>query len=114
MFRFVRVLFFGALALMALIPLGIVLAVVGLPIAAVLGLLALPVLLVLFLVGLPLLIIVGSVLGLLGATFGVVVAFLTLGAVALKLAFIVLVPILILGWVVRSAVGPGDRARIRS
>ena len=103
---------FGALALMALIPLGVVLAVVGLPIVAVLGLIALPVLLVLFLVGLPLLIIVGSVLGLLGATFGVVVAFLEFGAVALKLACIVLVPILILGWVglrmagVRSASRP--------
>ena len=112
MFRFLRVLFFGALALMALIPLGIVLTVVGLPIVAVLGLLALPVLLVLFLVGLPLLIIVGSVLALLGATFGVVVAFLTLGAVALKLAFVVLVPILIIGWVVRNAVSSGDRVRI--
>jgi hypothetical protein len=113
MFRFVRVLFFGALALMALIPVGIGLAVVGLPIVAVLGLLALPVLLVLFLVGLPLLIIVGSVIGLLGATFGVVVAFLTLGAVALKLAFVVLVPILIIGWVVRTTVSPADRVHIR-
>lgn len=114
MFRFLRVLFFGAVALMALIPVGIVLAVVGLPIVAVLGLLALPVLLVLFLVGLPLMIILGSLLALLGATFGVVVAFLALGAVALKIAFIVLVPILIVGWVVRHAVSPADRVRIRS
>jgi hypothetical protein len=113
MFRVLRVLFFGALGLLLLIPVGIVLAVVGLPVVAILGLLALPLLLVLFLVGLPIMIIVGSVLALLGATFGVVVAFLTLGIVAVKLAFVVLVPILILGWIVRRVAAPDNRMRLR-
>ena len=87
MFALLRGLFFGALALMALIPIAILLAVVGLPIIAVIGVLALPVLLVLFLVGLPFLIIFAVVAGLLGAVFGVVMAFLSLGVVVLKIAF---------------------------
>ncbi|MDB4873835.1 MAG: hypothetical protein JWM41_281 [Gemmatimonadetes bacterium] len=106
MFALIRALFFGALALMALIPVGIVLAVVGLPIVAVLGLLALPLLLVLFLVGLPLLIVVSVVVGLIGATFGVLMAFLSVGIVALKIAFVVLVPLLILAWLARRMFGP--------
>ena len=76
MFELLRALFFGALALMALIPVAIVLAVVGLPIVAVIGVLALPVLLVLFIVGLPFLVIFAVVAGLLGATLGILMAFL--------------------------------------
>ena len=64
MFAFARALFFGALALMALIPIAILLVVVGLPIIAVLGLLALPAILVLFLIGLPILILCAVVVGL--------------------------------------------------
>jgi hypothetical protein len=100
-----RALFFGALGLVVLIPVGVLLALVGLPIAAVLGLLALPVLLVLFIVGLPLLIIFATVIGLLGATVGVVMAFLAFGVVAVKLAFVVLLPLLLLGGLARRAIG---------
>jgi len=113
MFALIRGLFFAAIGLIVLIPLGIVLATVGLPIVAVLGLLALPVLLVLFLVGLPLLIIVATVVGLIGAVFGILMAFLSVGVVALKIAFIVLVPLLILGWIVRRIVSPPDRLGMR-
>jgi hypothetical protein len=113
MFGFARALFFGTLALMALIPVAILLAVVGLPILAVLGLLALPVLLVLFLVGLPFLIIFTVIAALLGATFGVLMAFLSIGAVALKVAFVVLVPLMILGWLVRVIFGTRDRRGLR-
>ena len=91
---------------------GILLAVVGLPVVAVLCLLALPLLLVLFIVGLPVLIVVAAVLGLIGATFGVLMAFLALGAVALKVAFVVLVPLLILGWVARRMFGSRSDFRI--
>jgi len=70
--------------------------------------LALPVLLVLFLVGLPFLIIFAVVAGLLGATFGIVMAFLSLGVVVLKIAFVVLVPLLIIGWVARRVFAPGN------
>jgi hypothetical protein len=101
MFAVLRVLFFGALALMAMIPIGIVLVAVGLPIAVACGLLALPMLLVLFLIGLPILIIGTTIVALMGATVGVVMAFLSFGIVALKLAFIILVPLLILGWLAR-------------
>src|SRR4051812_48436277 len=101
MFALIRGLFFAAIGLIVLIPLGIVLATVGLPIVAVLGLLALPLLLVLFLVGLPILIIVATVVGLIGAVFGILMAFLSVGVVALKIAFVVLAPLLILGWIVR-------------
>ena len=113
MFAFARALFFGALALMALIPIAILLAVFGLPIIAVLGLLALPAILVLFLVGLPILILFAVVAALVGVTFGVLMAFLSVGMVALKIAFIVLVPLLILGWMVRRTFDATGSARIR-
>jgi hypothetical protein len=108
MFTFFRVVFFGALALLALIPIGIILAAVGLPIVAVLCLLALPVILVLFLIGLPffILFVVGTAL--IGATVGVIMAFLSLGVIVLKIAFVVLVPLLILGWVLRRVFAPAD------
>jgi hypothetical protein len=102
LFSFVRFLFLAAFGLLVLIPVGIVLAAIGLPVIAVLGVLALPLFLVLLLVGLPFLIIGGVVLGLLGAVFGVLMAFLTLGAVVLKVAFIVLVPVLIISWLLRG------------
>jgi hypothetical protein len=112
MFAFARALFFGALGLMLLIPVAAFLAVIGLPIALVLGILALPVLIVLFVVGLPLLIVGGLVVGILGAVFGVVMAFLSLGFVALKLAFFILVPLMILGWIIRRLVGGGQRVHV--
>jgi hypothetical protein len=112
MFAFARALFFGALGLMALIPIAVFLAIIGLPIALVLGVLALPVLIVLFLVGLPLLIVAAVLVGVVGAVFGVVMAFLSLGFVALKLAFFVLVPLMILGWVVRRLIGADQRVRV--
>ena len=75
---------------------------VGLPVIAVAaGFWRCPVLLVLFLVGLPILIVFAVVTALVGVTFGVLMAFLSVGMVALKIAFIVLVPLLILGWLVR-------------
>jgi hypothetical protein len=116
MLALMKVLFFGALGLLVLIPLGIGLAVFGLPIAAVLCVVALPVLFVLFLIGLPFLIIFATVLGLLGAVFGVLMAFLSLGVVALKVAIVVLIPILIIGWVLRMMFGRSsayDRALMR-
>lgn len=113
MFALIRGLFFAAIGLIVLIPLGIVLASVGLPIIAVLGLLALPLLLVLFLVGLPILIIFATAIGLIGAVFGILMAFLSVGVVAIKIAFIVLVPLLILGWIVRRLVSPSDRFGVR-
>jgi hypothetical protein len=112
MFALVRALFFGALALMALIPVAIVLAVVGLPIVAVIGVLALPVLLVLFIVGLPFLVIFAVVAGLLGATFGILMAFLSLGAVVLKIAFVILVPLMILGWIARRMFDSNSALRV--
>ena len=112
MFAFARALFFGALGLMLLVPAAILLAAIGLPIALVIGILALPVLIVLFLVGLPLLIIGGLVVGLLGAVFGVLMAFLSVGIVALKLALFVLVPVVILAWIVKRLVGGGQRAHV--
>ena len=105
MFALLRALFFGALSLVLLIPIAIVLATIGLPIALVLCVLALPVLLVLFLVGLPFLIIFATVIGLIGAVFGVLMAFLSVGMVALKIAILVLVPLLILGWIARRIFG---------
>jgi len=113
MFALARALFFGALALMALIPAAILLAVVGLPVVAVLGLLALPAILVLFLIGLPFLILFAVVADLVGVTFGVLMAFLSVGMVALKVAFIVLVPVLILGWMVRRVFDASGSRRIR-
>jgi len=113
MFALIRGLFFAAFGLIVLIPIGIVLASVGLPVIAVLGLLALPLLLVLFLVGLPILIVFATVVGLIGAVFGVLIAFLSVGIVAIKIAFIVLVPLLILGWIVRRLASPPDRLGMR-
>ena len=101
MLSFIRFLFFGALGLLALIPVGILLAAVGLPVLVIVGALAVPLLVVLFLVGLPLLVMASVGIGLLAATFGVIVAFLSLGAVVFKLAVIVLVPLLILSWLLR-------------
>jgi hypothetical protein len=112
MFAFARALFFGALGLMVLIPVAVFLAVIGLPIALVLGILALPVLIVLFLVGLPLLIMGAVLVGIVGAVFGVVLAFLSVGFVALKLAFFVLVPLMVLAWIVRRLVGGDQRVRV--
>jgi hypothetical protein len=114
MFAFARGLFFGALALMALIPAAILLAVVGLPVIAVLGLLALPAILVLFLVGLPFLVLFAVVAALFAVTFGALMAFLSVGVVALKFAFVILVPLLILGWLMRRMFGEtsGWRARV--
>jgi hypothetical protein len=112
MFGLFRALFFGALALLALIPIAIVLAVIGLPVIAVLAVLCAPVLLVLFLVGLPILIVFAVVVGLLGATFGVLMAFLSVGFLALKVAIIVLVPLLILAWIARRVFGPPTDARL--
>jgi hypothetical protein len=86
MFALLRGLFFGSLALMALIPVGVLLATIGLPVALALGLL--------------------------GATFGVMVAFLAVGVVAIKIAFIVLAPLLVLGWMVRRVFGAAGDARI--
>ena len=108
----VRALFFGAFALLVLLPIGIVLAVVGLPIVGIIGILALPVLLVMFLVGLPLLIVIAGVTALLGATFGIVMAFFSLGVVVLKVAFIVLVPVLIIGLLTRRVFEPTRSMRV--
>jgi len=110
MFAFARALFFGALGLMLLVPAAILLTVIGLPIALVVGILALPVLIVLFVIGLPLLIFGGLVVGLLGAVFGVLMAFLSVGFVALKLALLVLLPIVVLTWIVKRLAGGGQRA----
>lgn len=112
MFGFMRALFFGALALLALIPVAILLVTIGLPVIAVIAVLCAPVLLVLFIVGLPILIVFAVVVGLLGAVFGVVMAFLALGMVALKIALIVLVPLLILAWVARRVFGPSSHERL--
>jgi len=46
-------------------------------------------------------------------TFGVLMAFLSVGMVALKIAFIVLVPLLILGWMVRRVFDATGSPRIR-
>jgi hypothetical protein len=112
-FGLLRALFFGALALVALIPVAIVLSIIGLPVVLVLGLLALPVLLVLFLIGLPIFIMIVTAIALMGATLGVVMAFLAVGVVALKIAFVVLVPLLVLGWIVRRVFGPPPEVRLR-
>ena len=77
---------------------------IGLPIAPCSRARA-PVLLVLFLVGLPFLIVFATVVGLLGAMFGVLMAFLSVGLVALKIAILVLVPLLILAWIARRIFG---------
>lgn len=95
-----------------MVPAAILLAVIGLPIALVVGILALPVLIVLFVVGLPLLIVGGLVVGLLGAVFGVLVAFMSVGLVALKLALFVLVPFVVLAWIVKRLAGGGQRAHV--
>ena len=112
MFSFVKALFFGAIGLLVVVPLAIVLSMVGLPIVAVLGLVALPVLLVLFLIGLPFLIIFSVVLGLLGAAFGIVMAFLSLGVVVLKVALLVLIPLAILGYILRRMFGSPTGERV--
>jgi hypothetical protein len=112
MFAFARALFFGALGLMLLIPVAVALAIVGLPVALVLGILAMPVLIVLFLVGLPFLILVSVLLALVGAVFGEVMAFLSVGFVAIKLAFFILVPLMVLGWIVRRLVGGPQRVHV--
>ena len=78
----------------------------------VLALLALPVILVLFLVGLPFLIVFAAGMALIGATFGVVMAFLSVGIVALKLTFIVLVPLMVLGWAARRLFGARNELRL--
>lgn len=113
MFGLLRGLFFGALALLALIPIAILLAVIGLPVVAVIAILCAPLLLVLFLVGLPILIVFSVVVGLLGAVFGVLMAFLSIGVVALKIALIVLIPVMILAWLARRMFGHSDRAHLR-
>ena len=46
------------------------------------------------------------VAGLLGAVFGIVMAFLSLGVVVLKIAFVVLIPLLIIGRVARRVFAP--------
>lgn len=112
MFALIRALFFGALGLLFLIPIGIVLAVVGLPVVAVVGVLALPVLLVLFIVGLPIMIVFATIAALLGVTFGVLMAFLSLGAIVLKVALLVLIPVLFIGWVLRHLFAPADPYRM--
>ena len=53
------------------------------------------------------------VAALVGVTFGVLMAFLSVGMVALKVAFIVLVPLLILGWMVRRMFDATGPPRIR-
>ena len=40
-------------------------------------------------------------------------AFLSVGIVALKVAILVLVPLLILGWIARRVMGPSDDYRLR-
>jgi len=70
-------------------------------------------LLVLFLIGLPFLILFAVVLALLGAVFGVLMAFAALGFVVLKVALLVLIPVLIIGWIVRRVMGPSDGYRLR-
>jgi hypothetical protein len=72
----------------------------------------LPVLLVLFLVGLPFLIIFAVLAGLLGAVFGIVMAFLSLGIVVLKVAIVVLVPLLIIGWIARRVFASDQGMRV--
>lgn len=108
MFVVMRALFVGALALLALIPVGVVLAAIGLPVMIVLCVLALPLVIVLAVVGLPLFIVGVAGIALLGATFGVLMAFLSLGVVVLKVAFVVLVPLLILAWLLRRVFRPAD------
>lgn len=112
MFAFIRALFFGALGLVFLIPIGIVLAIVGLPVIAVVGVLALPVLLVLFIVGLPVMLVIATIAALLGVTFGVLMAFLSLGAIVLKVALLVLIPVVFIGWALRRLFAPADPYRM--
>ena len=105
LFGFLRFLFWSAVGLVLLIPLGVLLLTIGLPIALVMCVLALPVLAVLAVVGLPILIVFGVAGALIAAVFGVLAGFLAIGALAIKLAVIVLVPLLILGWIARWLTG---------
>lgn len=105
MYAVAKFLFLSALALIFLIPAGLVLAVIGLPIAAVLCVLALPVLIVLFIVGLPIflvLLVVGAVVGVL---FGVLGAFVGLTLAAIKLVLFVVLPIAFVGWLLMKLIG---------
>jgi hypothetical protein len=89
----VRWLFKSVGGLAVLVPLALVLKAIGLPVLIVLGVLAFPVLLVLFIFGLPifLVLLVG------GAVLAFLATVLTLGLFALKIAVLVVLP-LVLVW----------------
>jgi hypothetical protein len=92
----------AVLGLFALVPVVLLIAVVGVPLAIVLGILALPVLLVVGLAGLPFLIV--------GIVAAVVIALVVgLAVAALKLAFFVVLPLAIVGYVVARLLGWGRR-----
>ena len=94
MYGFMKFLFGTLAALVLLVPVGLLLLVVGIPVLIVVGLLAVPVVLALALLGLPIL-IVGVVLSVLVALlFGLAVA-------ALKVAFFVVLPVLLVVWLVK-------------
>ncbi len=105
MFTLLRVFVRAVLFLVFLIPAAVLLAVIGLPVGIVVAILAIPVLIVLAVIGLPVLAVLFAAFVLLCVVFGVLAAFLSLGAVALKVALLVLVPLLIAGWIVRRVWG---------
>jgi hypothetical protein len=95
-----KLLLFGFLALCVVLPAAGLLALVGLPIALVLGIAAIPVLLVLFLVGLPIFLVFVAVIAVIGVVFGLLGAVVGLGVAALKLALLVALPVLVIGWLI--------------
>ena len=105
MLTLVRVFVRAVLFLVLLIPAAVLLAIIGLPVGIVMAILAVPVLIVLAVLGLPVFAVLLVGFALLCATFGVLAAFVSLGVEVLKVAILVLVPLLIIGWIVRRVVG---------
>jgi hypothetical protein len=104
MFGFLRFVFWSAVSLLVLIPVGLVLLTMGLPVLAVLGLLAVPVVLVLVVVGLPFLLLGG----LLAVIFGVLGTVLAVGLAVAKLVIVCMAVLLIASWMGRKVSGPNE------
>ncbi|HTR77597.1 MAG TPA: hypothetical protein VMH39_05790 [Gemmatimonadaceae bacterium] len=99
MFALGRTLVVGALLLVAMIPVGIIMLAVGLPVMALVLVAVVAVGLLMAIIGLPFLILGAIATAVIAVVFGLLAAFFAIGLVAVKLALLVLLPVLVVGWI---------------
>jgi len=99
MFALWRALFVGGLVLVAMIPVGFIMLAVGLPIVALVAVVAIVIGMIVAVIGLPFMILGAVAAAVIAVVFGLLAAVFSIWLLAVKLAVLVLLPVLAVGWI---------------